>query len=305
MVYLALLRGINVRGRVPSRWRASRPRSRRSASPGDPDDPNVRTLHPGRVTGPLVGGDLCLTLRGGATNGGMSDLPGAHARTFAAGCRLNRERSLIGASGIVGPLLLICYFSIPLFVSALRDVLYKANPSTQQVVDAGSRYHDLLFFGSWLQATGAMLSVVFFLGLTHRARIAGSFPALIVLIGSAVLVAVVLAEASFTFSWAIAASNGEQSSARTSFDLMASFIHVFPIVPAPAVYLPLGIALLRDPALPRAFPGLAIALGTGFVVAGFAGVFATGASAAVAALSLAQSVWILAAAGNMLLRARE
>jgi hypothetical protein len=41
---------------------------------------------------------------------------------------------------------------------------------------------------------------------------------LIVLIGAAVLVAVVLAEASFTFTWATAASNGEQSSARASFD---------------------------------------------------------------------------------------
>lgn len=65
----------------------------------------------------------------------------------------------------------------------------------------------------------------------------------------------------FTLTWASAAVNGLPSSSRASFDLMSTFIRVFPVVPAPALYLSLGALLLDSTALPRAFARLALFLG--------------------------------------------
>lgn len=206
---------------------------------------------------------------------------------------------------MVGPLLLVVYFGAPLLAPPLASLVYAANPPTGQVVDVGRRYHDLLSIGTWFQATGALLSVVFFLGLARMAGAAARLAGMLVILSAAVLLGVVLAEGVFTLTWAMAAAAGEASSARASFDLMASFIHIFPIVPAPAVYLSLGAALLGTGVLPRAFAPLAIGLGAAFEVVGLAGVLTPAAGAPAAALSGAQDLWILAAAVALLLRRVE
>lgn len=218
--------------------------------------------------------------------------------------RPDRRRLLVGASGVLGPLLLALYFGAPLLEPPLAAVVYATSPATDQVVDAGRRYHDLLFVGTWFQAVGALLSVVFFVGLTQLAGAATRLAGMLVVTSSAVLLGVVLAEGVFTLTWATAAAAGQAGSARASFDLMASFIRVFPIVPAPAVYLSLGAAILGTGVLPRAFAPLAIGLGAAFAVVGLAGVIAAAAAAASAALSGVQDLWVLAA-GISLLAARR
>jgi len=214
----------------------------------------------------------------------------------------DRQRLVVAVSGVLGSLLLVVYFAAPLLAPSLAGVVYSANPATDQVVDAGRRSHDLLFVGTWLQATGALLSVVFFLGVARMAGAATRLAGMVVTVSAAVLLAVVLAEAVFTLTWATAAAAGEAGSARASFDLMASFIHIFPIVPAPAVYLSLGAALLGSGVLPRAFAPLAIGLGAAFEVVGLAGALTPAAGVAAAALSGGQAVWILAAAIALLAR---
>jgi hypothetical protein len=170
------------------------------------------------------------------------------------------------------------------------------------VVHVGRRYHDLLFLGTWFQATGALLSVVFFLGLAQLTGAATRLAGMLVTMGAAVLLGVVVAEGVFTLTWATAAVAGAPGSARASFDLMASFVRVFPIVPAPAVYLALGAVLLGTGALPRPFAPLAIGLGVAFELVGLAGVLTPAAGAAAAGLSGLQALWILAAAIALLVR---
>ena len=212
------------------------------------------------------------------------------------------QRLLVAASGVLGSLLLVVYFGAPLLAAPLATVVYAANPSTQQVVDVGRRYHDLLFVGTWFQATGALLSVVFFLGLVQMARATTRLAGTLVIMGAAVLLGVVVAEGVFTLTWATAAAAGEQGSARASFDLMASFIRVFPIVPAPVVYLAVGAALLGSGVLPRPFAPLAVGLGASFELVGLAGVLTPAAGTAAAALSGLQDLWVLAAAVALLAR---
>jgi hypothetical protein len=208
----------------------------------------------------------------------------------------SRSRNLIVACGVLGPLMLGAYFTAPLFATQLGGVLYAAHPTTVQVVDVGRRYHELLYAGTWLQATGALLAVIFFLALADMTGQGRSLASKITQLGSAVLMAVVLAEAVFTLTWASAAVNGLPSSSRASFDLMSTFIRVFPIVPAPALYLSVGALLVGSTALPRAFGRLALILGAAFALTGFIGVFLPAASAVTAGLSGLQILWIIAAA---------
>ena len=209
---------------------------------------------------------------------------------------ISRGRHLIMACGVLGPLMLAAYFTAPLLASHLSGVLYAAHPTTFEIVDAGRRYHELLNAGTWLQATGALLAVVFFLALADITGHGRSLAARITQAGSAVLLAVVLAEAVFTLTWASTAVNGLAASSRTSFDLMSTFIRVFPIVPAPALYLSVGWLLLGSRALPRAFAQLALVLGAAFAIIGLIAVFVPAASAATAGLSGLQVLWIIAAA---------
>jgi hypothetical protein len=205
-------------------------------------------------------------------------------------------RRLVAGCGVLGPVMLAAYFIVPLLEPPLARVVYAANPATAQVVAVGARYHLLLAAGSWLQATGALLSVVFFVALADLAVNGAVLARRIIQLGSAVLLAVVCAEAVFTLTWASAAVHGQPASSRASFDLMSAFIRVFPMVPAPAVYLAVGAVLLASTVLPRLFAHLAIGLGVAFAAAGLAGVFAPAVTAATAGLSALQIVWIIAAA---------
>lgn len=209
----------------------------------------------------------------------------------------------VGWSGVAGSVLLALYFGIPTVVPRLRDLLYGSdNPSTAHVVSVGADYHVLLGAGSWLQGMGALLAVAFFVGLVHLADRGRSLAARFVLIGSAVLLALVAAEMLFTFTWAHAADVGRVASARTAFDLMTHFLQVFPVVAAPTVYLALA-AVLRygDPVLPPVFARLAVALGAAFAAFGLIGALLPSAGAGTAALAGLQDVWILAA-GVVLIR---
>jgi hypothetical protein len=213
-----------------------------------------------------------------------------------------RARVLIGASGVLGAVLFGAYFGVPAFVPRLGAVLYAAHPATSQVVDIGARYQLLITFGVWLQATGSALCVVFFIGLVSLTRHRGSLPGQIVVLGSAALLALVLLEGVFTLTWSTTASESVTASARAGFDLMSRFVQVFPIVPAPAVYLPLGWILLHSPLLPRWLGATALGLGAAFLLVGLLEVFLPAAQAAAAALAAVQALWIVIAAGALMAR---
>jgi hypothetical protein len=113
--------------------------------------------------------------------------------------------------------------------------------------------------------------------------------------------AVVLIEGVFTIDLAQAAANGHQVTSLTSFDLMTVFTYIYPIVPAPVIFLGLGTILLGSRLLPRVFGFLAFGLGIAFAVVGLIALFTT-AILSIVVLSL-QALWVLAAALTLLIRA--
>jgi hypothetical protein len=193
-------------------------------------------------------------------------------------------------------MLLALYFAVPAVVPQLGRLVYSSTPRTRQIVITGAHYHLLLSVGSWLQGVGALLCVVFFLALVQWAGGRDTLAGRLVLLGAAVLLAVVLAEMVFTLAWASAARAGQPVTARAAYDLMAHFTQVFAIVPAPTVYLSVAAVLaVGEPVLPAIFTWLAAALGVGFVLVSLAGVFAASAAAGSAALAGQQDLWIMAA----------
>jgi hypothetical protein len=145
-----------------------------------------------------------------------------------------------------------------------------------------------------LQATGSLLSVIFFLGLVQLAGGVSRLSGVLTLLGSAVLLGVVLIEGAFTIDLAQAAVDGHPAASVTSFDVMTVFTHIYPIVPAPLIFLSLGTILIGSSVLPRIFGILALVLGCLYAIAGLVGLFTSPVITPVP-LGL-QSLWILAAA---------
>ncbi len=78
--------------------------------------------------------------------------------------------------------------------------------------------------------------------------------------------------------------------------------HLYFIVAAPALFLPLGIVLLRSRVLPRAFGILALLLGVGFGVVGMASLLTLTLPASITALGSLQAVWWLSAGIALMVR---
>jgi hypothetical protein len=204
-------------------------------------------------------------------------------------------RRWIALSGILGTALLGTYFGVGFSIPQLAP-----DATTAQVASVATQYHTLWLLGAWIQATGSLLSVLFFVGLVSLAGAATRLAGMLTLLGSAVLLAVVLVEGVFTIDLAQATANGHLETALTSYDLMTVFVHIYPIVPAPLIFLALGTVLLKSRVLPRPFGYLALSLGGAYVLVGLVSLVALPLLALVV-LSL-QAVWVAAAAITLLVR---
>jgi hypothetical protein len=113
-----------------------------------------------------------------------------------------------------------------------------------------------------------------------------------------------LIDAAFTISAAEAVTHGHAVTASVSFDLVDgpgndAVGRVFLI--APPLLLPLGAVLLDSRLLPRAFGHIAVAFGVASIILGLAALFSTTAFGLAIILIIAESAWILAAAGALVI----
>ena len=203
----------------------------------------------------------------------------------------NRLRAWGALAGIVGPVLLVVYFATP----ALTGWPYAgASPGT---LVAYANSHALLFYaGGWLQATGALLSILFFLVLLKLSGTAGQLAGLATIVGCALLLSVVVVEAALLEAVPMAASAGDTATVATTFALSNGvFSRIFPLAPAPLLFAGIGLAL--EPfVLPAGFARSARVVAALFVIAGVAAIFGTPGLVFAIVMSVVQAIWILAAA---------
>jgi uncharacterized membrane protein YuzA (DUF378 family) len=203
-----------------------------------------------------------------------------------------RLRRLGAAAGIAGPLLLAIYFTAPAvtnwpYAGASPDVLIRY-----------ARDHQLLFFaGGWLQGTGSLLSVIFLLTLLQlsgaRHQIAGA----LTIVGCGVLLALVVVEAALLEAVPIAARAGDSATVATTFALSNGvFARIFPLAPAPLVFVGIGLALTSSDLLPRLFGQSALVIAALFEIAGLAAVFSIVGLILAIVMSIVEALWLLGAA---------
>lgn len=203
-----------------------------------------------------------------------------------------RLRMLAALAGIAGPILLVAYFITPLFVG-----WPSATESASKVAAYADAHRVLFYLGGWLQGTGAALSVVFLLVLLQHSGARRNLAGSVTLIGCAVLLSVVAVEAAMLEAVAVGAANHDLATVTTGFQLASGvFVRIYPLVPAPMVFAGIGLALSGTSILPRVLARTALAISALFVIAGFAAVFGTGGFVFATVMSVAEAIWIPAAA---------
>jgi hypothetical protein len=202
------------------------------------------------------------------------------------------SRRIAGLCGIAGPIALTVYFAAP----AVTNWPY-AGASAAHLTAYANTHKTLFFAGAWFQATGTLLSIVFFLAIVQLAGAATRLSGLLVIVASAALLGLVLVEAALLMEVPLAAANGDTATVVTTFDLSNGvFARVFPLAPASAAYVGLGAVILGSSVLHRWFGYVAVGLGLAFEVAGIVALFTIVGLVLAIILSVVQELWIIAAA---------
>ena len=208
----------------------------------------------------------------------------------------DRRRIAAALCGIAGPIALTVYFAAP----ALSNWPY-AGASAAQLASYALGHQRLFYAGAWLQVTGTLLSVAFFLAIVDLARATSRLPGVLVIACSTALLGLVLVEAALLVAVPMAAANGDSATVVTTFDLSNGvFVRIFPLAPASITYIALGAVILGSEVLHRWFGLTAVGLGIAFELAGLIAVFSTGGLVLTIVLSTGQELWIVAAAISLL-----
>lgn len=199
-----------------------------------------------------------------------------------------------GLTGVIGVLLLGLSFAI--------NNGPPPNATSAELVKFGHDNYMKILWGAWMQAVGPVLIVLFAFTLVYLAGATQRLSGWMTFFGATILMTVSLVEITFYIS---ALHADPAMMPYISLVLISAVQHLYFIVAAPSLFLPLGIVLLRSTVLPRTFGylGLVLAavfagLGAGYMlrltlpgfVLGFAGV---------------QALWWLTAAITLIVRSGQ
>jgi hypothetical protein len=201
-------------------------------------------------------------------------------------------RRLSGLSGIIGVILLGISFTI--------NPGPPANTTTAQLMAFANQNFTSILWGAWLQAVGPLLIVLFAFALVSLAGATTRLAGWMTLFGGAILMTVSLVEITFYMGTLYATTTKF-----VSLDLIHAVQHLYFIVAAPSLFLPLGAVLLGSAVLPRVFGYLALALGAAFAILGVVFLSSLTLPATVLASAGIQAFWWLAAAITLIVRSAK
>src|SRR5215469_2749598 len=198
-------------------------------------------------------------------------------------------RILAALSGITGVVLPVISFDI--------NPGPPANATTAQLIAFANQNSTSILWGAWLQAVGPLLILVFAFAIVYLAGATSRLAGWMTLFGGAILMMVSLIEITFYIGTLYGTSTG-----LTSGDLIHAVQHLYFIVAAPALFLPLGVVILSSHILPRVLGYLALALGAAFAILGVVFLTQLILPAWVTAFAGIQAFWWLAAAIIVIVR---
>jgi hypothetical protein len=207
------------------------------------------------------------------------------------GMRSRRNSILTGIGGICGVLLLGLSF-------ALNSGPPQGGSNAQLIEFAQHNYAQVLW-GAWLQAVGPALIVLFGFSLVHMAGAEHRLAGWMTFFGAASLMTVSLIEVTFYIS---ALHQQPPGMGAMSLAVISAVQHLYFVIAAPAVFLPLGIVLRGSDVLPKLFGYLAIALAILFFAIGAIYMLTLTLPDPVTALGAVQALWWLGASVALILR---
>ena len=201
--------------------------------------------------------------------------------------------SILAAIGsILGAVMLFVSFS-----------LNPAPPSdTTQLIAYGKQYHDAILVGSWLQAISPLLIVFFVLAIVILAGATTRFAGLATIIGTAIFMIVDLIEVTFYLG---AANAHNVTTALISLSMVNAVQHLYSIVAAPALIIPLGFVIIGSKVLPRILGYIAIVIGVFFAIGGLVFLFTpvVDGIATLVVIEAVEELWFPIAAITLIVRA--
>ena len=203
-------------------------------------------------------------------------------------------RILAALSSIAGVIMLITSFSI--------NPGPPPNATSAQLTAFGNQYYTSILWGAWLQAVGPLLNVLFAFAIVCLAGATTRLAGWMTFFGGTILMMVSLVEITFYMS---ALNNNPATMALISGELIHAVQHLYFIVAAPALFLPLGVVILGSHVLPRVFGYLALVLGAAFAILGVVSLFTLTLPAAILAFAGLQTLWWLAAAITLIVRTEK
>lgn len=200
-------------------------------------------------------------------------------------------RILSGMAGVGGVLLLVISFAI--------NTGPPAGASSTQLANFAQQNYARIMWGAWMQAIGPALIVLFAFFLVHAAGATQQISGWMTFFGASVLMTVSLIEITF-YIGALFPDPALMPS--VSLNFIAAVQHLYFMIAAPALFLPLGFILIRSDVLPKVFGYLALGLATAFLF--LAGVFLLHLILPdrVTAFAAIQALWWLAAAITVAIR---
>jgi hypothetical protein len=198
---------------------------------------------------------------------------------------------LSGLSGVTGVVLLIVSFAIN--SGPPRDA------TSAELIKFGHANYAHILWGAWMQAVGPVLIVLFAFGLVHLAGATQRLVGWMTLFGATILMTVSLIEVTLYIS---ALNPDPAFMPSMSLKLISAVQHLYFIVAAPALFLPLGFILVGSAILPRLFGYLALVLAAAFAALGSIFMLRLALPDAVTAFGGVQALWWLAAAIMLIAR---
>ena len=201
---------------------------------------------------------------------------------------------LSALTGILGVLLIVVSFSI-------NAGPPPGTPAAELTKFAEQSYKSVLW-GAWLQAVGPVFIILFAFALVHLCDAGRHLAGWMTFFGATVLMTVSLMEVTF---YIVALFPSPPWINEVGLRLISSVQHLYFIIAAPALFLPLGIVLVGSRVMPRPLGYLALALGGIFALVGMASLLTLALPASVTSLGSIQALWWLAAAFSLLFRSRR
>jgi hypothetical protein len=199
--------------------------------------------------------------------------------------------TLSGLSGVAGVVLLGASFAI--------NNGPPPGATSAELLQFGQQNYAHILWGAWMQAVGPVLIVLFAFALVHLAEATQRLAGWMTAFGATILMTVSLIEIIFYIS---ALFPDPALMPSMSLRLISAVQHLYFMVAAPSLFLPLGIVLVSSSILPRLFGYLAILLATVFAALGVIFLLDLTLPGAVTAFAAVQAVWWLAAAVTLIVR---